>query len=59
MAIARSTPLEASGGKVAGADVLSGGCSWLPLVVSSTGAGGWAERACRARRSGAGSRTVV
>ena len=53
----RLSALEASG--VAGAAVLSGGLFEAPLVVSSTGAGGWAERACRPRRSGAGWRTVV
>ena len=35
--------------QVAGADVFSARCSRLPLVVSSTGAGGWAERASRPR----------
>ena len=35
--------------RVAGADVFSSGCSRLPLVVSSTGAGGWGERAYRLR----------
>ena len=41
--------LKASGGKVAGSDVFSARCSRLPLAVSSTGVGGWAERASRRR----------
>ena len=53
--------LKASGGRVAGADAFSARCSRLPLGVSSTGAGGWAERACcprRRRRSADGHLTV-
>ena len=39
-----------SGGRgVAGADVFSARCLRLPLGASSTGAGGWVERASRPR----------
>ena len=42
-----------SGGRrVAGRDVFSAGCSRLPLVVSSTGVGGWVESASRPRGRG-------
>ena len=41
---------ESSGERrAAGADVLSARCPRLPLVVSSTGAGGWAKRTSRPR----------
>ena len=51
-----------TGGRgVAGADVFSARCLRLPLGVSSTGAGGWVERAFRPRwrRRSAGGRLTA